>query len=174
MNALAFQLVWFSTIIGASEGYVWIGPGVLVTWSLFHFVLSSAGRLTDLCLLVSAVSSGWVLDSLVLSMGWVSYSESPGHDSVVPAWMAVLWAGYALTFNHSLKRLHNRVALAACLGAAGGPVAFFAGSQFEVVQIIGPVGFVAIAAEYAIATGGFTWFCTYLNNRRPRPVNGST
>jgi non-ribosomal peptide synthetase component F len=67
--------------------------------------------------------------------------------------MVALWAMFATTLNVSLRALRARPWLAAALGAAGGPLAYYAGARLGALQLADfHAGLAAIAVGWAWLT----------------------
>lgn len=65
--------------------------------------------------------------------------------------MPVLWLNFAMTLGASLSWLRGRYSAAALLGAAGGPVSYYAGARLGAITVA-PGGLWAIALEWLLAT----------------------
>ena len=50
-------------------------------------------------------------------------------------WMVALWPNFATTFHTSLSWLAGRYALAAGLGAVGGPLSYYAGARLGALTL---------------------------------------
>jgi len=71
--------------------------------------------------------------------------------AVAPAWMAMLWASFATTLRHGLGWMRGRWTLAAALGAASGPLAFWAGERLGALELGGTPALLALAVEWGAA-----------------------
>ena len=68
-------------------------------------------------------------------------------------WLVILWALFATTLNSSLRVLQSRPWIAAALGAAGGPLAYYAGASLGALQFLEPAAMLAaLALGWALAT----------------------
>jgi hypothetical protein len=68
-------------------------------------------------------------------------------------WLVILWALFATTLNSSLRALQSRPWIAAALGAAGGPLAYYAGARLGALQFLEPAAMLAaLALGWALAT----------------------
>lgn len=152
-NALGFQCVWFATVAGAGSGLVWTGPLAVTLFAMMTLALSRARR-SDLCLLAVAVPFGFALDSVWVRLGLLEFAHAWPSPDWAPVWILSLWAGFALTINHSLAAVCQRPALAVTLGAIGGPLAYLAAER--------GFGAVAFAAPAATVVGvlGAAWAVT--------------
>lgn len=154
VNAIAYQLVWFATVIGAGDGWWWAGPAaaaVFATWQL----ATSRCRRADAWLLVAAGFTGALLDSIWAFTGLLAFASPVPSAQLAPVWIVTLWMSFALTFNHSLAMLKSRLWLAAALGALGGPIAYaISGRAWNAVMFDAAPGpaLLALGAAWAIAT----------------------
>lgn len=129
INFIAFQLVWFAAVGGASYGHAWAGPLAFVVFAVAHFAI--APRVNgDLRLLLVASALGALADSLMAASGLAVYAAPIPSAHLAPVWIIALWAGFALTLNHSLAWMTRRPLLAAVLGATLGPLSYLGAGRF--------------------------------------------
>lgn len=152
-NVVGFQAVWLASIGGAGAGLAWAGP---VAAAVFVAATLAWGgkRAEDLRMLVVALPLGFILDSAFAASGWLVYAEAQPWVSLAPVWIWSLWAGFALTLNHSMAFLRDRPVSAALFGLVGGPLAYWtAAGAFDAVSFGAPVAWVlgALAAGWAVA-----------------------
>lgn len=151
-NALGFQCVWFATVAGAGSGRPWAGPLAVAVFAALTLATSNARR-SDLGLLAIALPFGFVLDSIWVRLGLLEFAHAWPAEDWAPMWILSLWAGFALTINHSLSAVCQRPALAVTLGAIGGPLAYFAAERgFGAVALTAPTSVVIglIGAAWAV------------------------
>jgi hypothetical protein len=144
-NIVGFQLVWLACVSGAGNGLIWAGPAVALMFSVM--MLRYGGKAADdLRLLAIAVLLGFALDSAFAASDWLRYANSWPWRHASPVWIWAMWAGFALTLNHSLAFLRDRPWLAAGFGLLGGPVAYWAAAEaFDAVRFGAPTAWVLIA-----------------------------
>lgn len=137
-NVLGYQAVWFACVGGAALGLAW--PGVAAALAFAIATLAFAGhRAADLRTLAFVLPLGFVVDSILVASGWISYSPPGPTPSLAPVWIAAIWLAFAFTLNHSLAFLRPHRALSAVLGMAGGPLAYWGASRaFGVIQFAQP------------------------------------
>lgn len=152
-NAVGFQFVWLAAVAGAGHGVWWAGPLALFLFAAWHLARSPCRR-ADLQLLSIAVALGWVLDSAWIQLGLVQFAAPLPWHGMAPLWILALWAGFALTLNHSLAPLGARPWLAALFGASGGPLAYWiAGSAWSAATYAeGPAPWLAIGLAWGVLT----------------------
>jgi hypothetical protein len=127
-NAVGYQAVWLISIAGAARGSVIAGP--LAAAAFVALVLAFGGRQrADLRLIPLALLLGLLSDSAWIGMGWLHYDAPWPSAQLAPAWIIGIWMSFALTLNHSMAFLKGRHALAAALGAVGGPLAYWSASR---------------------------------------------
>lgn len=133
LNAVAYQLAWFATVLGAGRGLWWPGPlAVLAFLSLHLGVVRDGGeRRRDLALVAVSVVCGLVIDGVLSASGAIVFTPAapalPAGGA--PLWMLTLWGAFALTLRHSLRAVTARPLLAAALGAIGGPLAYLGAAR---------------------------------------------
>ncbi len=154
LNAAGYQAVWLVSVLGAARGSSM--DGLLVAAAFVACVLAFGGkRDDDLRLIPLALLVGLLVESAWIAMGWLHF-ESPWPLAwLTPAWMLGIWISFALTLNHSLAFLKGRPALAAALGAACGPLAYWGAAR----------GFGAVhfdASNAIVLSGiGIGWACIF-------------
>lgn len=160
LNFLGFQAGWLACVMGAAEGRPWIGPAAVVLivglqWSVLW------RRRALLALFAIAAAFGYAADSILTLGGLMEFPPQAQLGAPSTLWMSALWVNFASTFEASLAWLQGRGALAAALGAVGGPLAYWGGQELGAIRIDGWFGLAAVAAEWAIATpllfGAMSW-----------------
>jgi hypothetical protein len=153
VNLVAFQVGWFSVVLGAAHGQAWLGPAVVFGLVVLHVILSEPRR-PEVFLVLSAIAAGLVLDSLLVVLGAFSPNRLLLPFPLTTLWMLALWANFATTLNVSLKKLQEHIYVAAVLGAVFGPLAYYSGARLGAARIHEPitVSVLLIAVTWAIAT----------------------
>ncbi len=148
-NVLGFQMVWLACVAGAGNGLIWTGPLAALVFAAVVFAYGGKAH-EDLRLLAIALPLGFLLDSAFAASGWLRYSLAWPWLHASPLWIWAMWAGFALTLNHSLAFLRERPWLAAALGMFGGPLAYWtAAGAFDAVSFGAPVSWVLGALALA-------------------------
>lgn len=137
-NVIGFQAMWITTVYCAGRGLDWVGPivaAVFVCSTLFF----SPNAKADLRMLAIALPIGFIIDSLFAASGWLNYSHDLPWTNIAPLWIIGMWAGFALTLNHSLGFLASQPWAAALFGLIGGPFAYWvAAKSFNALSMSGP------------------------------------
>lgn len=139
IHLIAFELVWFSSVIGAAHGHSWMGPTatlLLVAWHLAG--VRQPAR--EMGVLLAAMLLGSLLDELITASGLVRYISAPGSGifaaaQLIPFWIVTLWLAFATTLNTSLRWLQKRLPLAAVLGGLGAAIAYSSAARLGAVQL---------------------------------------
>lgn len=149
VNVLAFQLGWFACVLGGANQLPWLGTlaaALIVAWHLGQ--AHRPGREFTLLAAVGALGTLW--DSLLVAAGWLAYPSGTLLTNTAPHWIVAMWVLFASTLNVSLRWLRGRPAIAAALGATGGPLAYYAGAGLGGVVISAPApAFAALALGWA-------------------------
>ncbi len=127
-NIVIYQVCWLACILGGANDLPLAGVAAVALAVAWHLRLADAPR-AEIALLVVAGLAGAVWDSLLVAAGWLVYPSGTLIAGTAPYWIVALWVGFATTFNVSLRYFKPRLALAAMLGAIGGPLAFLAGER---------------------------------------------
>jgi hypothetical protein len=147
INFAAFQIGWFSSVVGAAKQMPWLGPVALLVVLAIH--LRQARRPeAELTLIVACGLVGMFFDSILVAFNWVSYPSGQFSEFLAPYWIVTMWMLFGTTLNLSMGWLKGRPLLAAFFGAIGGPASYIAG------QKLGGIVFVDYyAALIALAIG---------------------
>lgn len=135
-NALLFQALWFAAVLGAANGLWWPAAPVLLALIAWTWFWSPTWK-RDFLLLGVAVLLGIVIETLFAFTGWIRYATALPSAQVAPIWILLMWAGFALTVNHSLQPLLRTRWLALLSGAVFGPLAYFGAARLGAVQGFG-------------------------------------
>ncbi|CAM3033111.1 hypothetical protein BZK31_22390 [Pseudomonas floridensis] len=130
INALLFQAGWFACVLGSDSYWLLIAVGVL----LVHFIWTSSWRAEGRLVLMVTLA-GTVLDSALMTLGVFDFGTG---GYLIPLWLILLWAVLGTTLNHCLAWTAKPLWRAAVLGAIGGPMSYYAGSQLAQVHL--PLG----------------------------------
>lgn len=139
INFIAFQIVWFAAVLGAAYGIWWAGPVALAGFAAFH-LRNGVNRNGDIKLMLLALALGFMTDTLMAASGMSRYAAPVPAAPLAPFWILSLWAGFALTLNHSMQWFTARPLLAAPMAAIFGPISYYgAGRAWGAVAIAEPV-----------------------------------
>lgn len=172
LNVVGFQLCWFASVLGAANGIPGFGPLVVGIWLALH--LSMNRTTSEIPLVVVAALAGYILDSLLVALGFISFPAHASYGWPSPLWMVGLWAAFAATLRWSLSWLSYRLVIASALGAIAGPLSYYAGSRLGAIELpAGVWSFVGIAVEWAIAMPALYAFSNLLRGASVRPSTGT-
>jgi len=150
VNFAAFQLGWFSCVLGAAHGRPWAGPLVVAIVVAIHLLLVRRPG-PELRLIFSAMAIGLLADSLLLASGWVVYPNGEWIPGLAPYWIVAMWALFASTLNVSMRWLRNGLHISMIMGAIGGPLSYLAGAKLGAIQLTETVpALSALAAIWAL------------------------
>ncbi|MEE4183770.1 DUF2878 domain-containing protein [Pseudomonas viridiflava] len=160
-NALLFQAGWFACVLGSNSYWLLIAVGALLIHFLWVSSWAAEGRLVLLVTLV-----GTVLDSVLMTLGVFDFGTG---GYLIPLWLILLWAILGTTLNHCLAWTATPVWRAAVLGAIGGPMSYYAGSQLAQVHL--PLGFwpsmTLLALIWAAVFPLLQWLAASVRARQP-------
>ena len=163
LNMLWMQVLWFGAVIGAAQGLLWLAPLLLMGFALWEF--GSERRVYgDFQLMLVAVLIGLILDTTWVNLGWLEFAPGWAFSGRAPLWILLLWAGLALTLNHSLVWLQSRLLLAAVLGGVSSPLSYLAAERLGAVNIVTESGvwFVGLGLSWALALPLLLWLANHL------------
>ena len=162
LNFAAFQIGWFSAVLGAANGVPWAGPAVIAAVISVHLLIVRR-PLAELTLILLCGLIGAVMDSLLVAAGWVSYSTGLIVHNAAPYWIVAMWMLFATTLNLSLGWLKRRKVVAAAFGLLGGPLAYYTGfklggiafDDFEAAMLALALGWAAVVPVLLILAERF-------------------
>ncbi|MGN7442393.1 DUF2878 domain-containing protein [Pseudomonas lactis] len=125
-NAVLFQCGWFACVLGGDSRWLLIGIAALGAHLLW---ISSWAREGRVILAVTAL--GTLVDTALRGLGVFEFN-TPG--PLIPLWLILLWALLSTTLRHCLAWSAQPWWLASLLGAVGGPLSYYAGSQLAGVS----------------------------------------
>ncbi len=150
VNAMLFNAVWIACVAGSAKQLIW--PSVLSVAVLALYQLHPKNRHpNDIKLVVLSIVLGIIVDTLWVQFGYMDFTEKRPFSSLAPAWIIILWVGFALTVNHSLKWLKANLFLPAITGAIAAPLTYFAGIKIGAVEYTASVTEVSIGLAVAWA-----------------------
>ncbi len=151
LSFVLFQVVWFAAVLGAAREQPLWGPlSALLLIALA--VRTSRDPRSELVRVAAACGVGLALDGALGASGWVNYSAHPGPSWLAPGWILALWAGFATTLEPALSWLSTRLPVAALLGGALGPAAYYSGSRLGALETSSGLAFAVLALGWATAT----------------------
>ncbi|MGY2291394.1 DUF2878 domain-containing protein [Pseudomonas sp. SDO528_S397] len=124
-NAALFQCGWFACVLGGDSA--WLGVGVVIL--IIH--LRGLGTWAEAPLILAVTLVGTVIDTSLRTLGVFHFE---GHGPLIPFWLVLLWALLATTLRHCLAWSARPWWRASLLGAVGGPLSYYAGSQLAGVS----------------------------------------
>ena len=129
-NAVLFQAGWFACVLGGNSYWLLIPVAVLLIHLLWISSWAAEGKL-----LLWITALGTVLDSALMLLGVFDFGSQ---GLLIPLWLILLWAVLGTTLRHCLAWTAKPLWRASLLGAIGGPMSYYAGSQLAGVQL--PLG----------------------------------
>jgi len=159
---LWMQALWFGAVIGAAQELLWLAPVLLMGFAFWE--LRPERRVYgDFQLMLVAVLIGLILDTTWVKLGWLEFAAGWALSERAPLWILLLWAGLALTLNHSLAWLQSRLMFAAVLAGVSSPLSYLAAARLGAVEIVTESGvwFVGIGLSWAVALPLLLWLASY-------------
>ena len=135
INLVAFQCCWLASVLGAAAGMPWLGLLFAAVWLPLHIRATGSAVAIETKLILAAGAIGYLLDSIVVLAGGMSFPPHAQLGAPTTLWMVTLWLGFAATLRHVLGWIRGRYLLAAALGAIAGPFAYWSGSKLGAVAL---------------------------------------
>jgi hypothetical protein len=168
VNALLFQLGWFTCVLGGDSLWLLIVAAVLAVHLLWTSSWAAEGKL-----LVSVFIVGSALDSFLLNLGFFDFGEP---RTLIPLWLASLWLLLATTLNHCLAWTAQPWWRASLLGALAAPLSYYGGAQLAGVALPYGTGFslLVLAAIWAVVMPLLHGFATLYRNQYQQRLRSRT
>ena len=164
---LWMQGLWFGAVIGAAHQQLWLAPVVMMGFAFWEF-RPDRRVYGDFQLMLVAVLIGLILDTTWIKLGWIEFAGGWAFSERAPLWILLLWAGLALTLNHSLAWLQSRLVFAAVLGGVISPFSYLAAERLGAVAIVTESGawFVGLGLSWAVALPLLLWLAKHFKHLR--------
>ena len=134
MNAIGYQAVWFTTLLGASKGYFWLGFLSSLLFAVLMLGLGGKAK-EDSRIVIIGLVLGIAIDTFFAASGLIVYAMPWSIAGFAPLWIIALWLSFSFTLNHSMAFLRYNYALAMVFGAIGGPLAYWCADRlFNVIE----------------------------------------
>nr|WP_283101132.1 DUF2878 domain-containing protein [Pseudomonas sp. MWU13-2517] len=157
-NAALFQCGWFACVLGGDSRWLLVGAAVLAIHLLWISSWSQEGQA-----ILAVALLGIVIDTFLRTFG-VFHFVYPG--PLIPFWLMLLWALLATTLRHCLAWSAQPWWRASLLGAIGGPLSYYAGSQLAGVRFgYGtPLTLIGLALLWAALLPTLHWIARQLEH----------
>jgi len=151
VNAVAFQACWFGVVLLASANKPLLATAVGLATAALHLHLSQ-DRTREFSVMIATVLVGFIVEAILLGLGFVSYAFHKPILFLPPAWLVALWLAFGTLPNTSLEWLKRQPALAAFLGALAGSISYYAAERLHAVTLAEPlwVTYTVISGLWAV------------------------
>lgn len=163
VNMAWMQALWFAAVMGAAVNLTWPALAVLAGFAIWQ--LFPANRIcSDLAMIPVAVFIGFILDSNWIRLGWIEYSNPGKVPGLAPYWILILWAGLALTLNHSLAWMRSKPLMTGLITTVVSPLSYLGGESLGGLKIINDSWHwvVGLGVSWGIALPLLLWLADHL------------
>ncbi|OZG70231.1 hypothetical protein BTA51_26885 [Hahella sp. CCB-MM4] len=143
-NATLMTALWYSSVVGAAHQADWPSPTALVALMAWSFIFGKQIQ-ADMRMAFIGLLIAFAVEPIWIGTGLIDYRLQPS-ASYPPLWIACLWAGFSLSFNHSMKWLKGRYLLAAGFGILGAPISLYSAHLLGALDA--PVGWGSLLMVY--------------------------
>ena len=170
-NIAAFEIAWFSSVLGAARQMPWLGPVTVLVVLTFH--LHAARKpFEEVLLVLSCALIGATFDSFLVATGWVTYEAGLFSDYLAPYWIIAMWMLFATTLNVSMRWLRGKPGIAALFGFVGGPASYIAGQELGGIVLDNePAALFALAVGWSVIMPSLVWLAENLDGMPGRRRN---
>jgi hypothetical protein len=150
LNFIAFQIGWFSAVLGAGHGMPWLGVAVIPLVLLFNLVIAADWK-HELAIVAAAAFVGFAVDTGLTATGIFVPVPFLMPRPFSPLWMVALWMNQAMTLNSCMAWLRGRYLAGALFGAIGGPLAYLSGAKLGAASIPSTRGLLVLGITWGVA-----------------------
>ena len=169
-NVVLFKLGWLACVLGAANGFPWMGPVAVLLIAGEHLRTSQDWG-PELALLSVAALVGLLWESALVAFGFLEYGVGMFAPGFAPYWIVAMWVLFATTLNVGMKWLKKHWMVASIAGGISGPMAFFAGERAGAVVFSDAAwSLVAIGVGWAILLPLMTRVAQHLNGHTEQVV----
>jgi len=168
---VAYEAVWFITVISAGHGRAWPGLLAAATFAVWR-LRRSERRPIELRLMALALGLGLLLDGGLANKGFLVYAAA-WPAGIAPTWILGLWLSFALTIVPLFGYLQARPWVAAALGGIGGPLAYLGAARgWQAVRFTPPAwhALLWLAIGWGITLPLLVGLAGYWSRETTRPV----
>lgn len=163
VNLVAFQVAWLSSVIGGAQQMPWLGP-VSVLLAVTLHLRAARKPFEEVLLILCCGLVGACFDSILVTMGWVTYKAGLFSEYLAPYWIITMWMLFATTLNVSMRWLRGKPKSAALLGFYGGPASYIAGQALGGIIIVNQIAALSmLAIGWAIMMPILMWLSENLD-----------
>ena len=156
-----FKISWLLAAWGGVAGPPWSYWGALPFLAFLFLHVLYTKRVWELWFALSVALFGTILDSIYNITGLIEFNGTyPFAPWMSPIWMTSIWAGLAVTLDHSLKVLIGRPIWTFVVGAVFGPIAYWTGAEMGAIHF--SLGNWETMAILAVPWGLMLIFCYWL------------
>jgi predicted DCC family thiol-disulfide oxidoreductase YuxK len=152
MSGILYTIGWFLLAWGGASGNVFF-PLCFSWMAIIWQIVRTSGKIhyLDLFAVLYLSLFGFVIESINVRTGWVSYRDA---GTTVPFWILTLYPLFGLTLNHTLSFLKRSWLLAFVLGGIGGLLSYRSGEAMGAVQVHGIYGWIFLGVVWAVLVPG--------------------
>lgn len=149
INLVAFDALWTVAMFGSGKPWWWAAPALIALSMVGQLRFSPSPR-REASLILAGAFLGTSLDWLGASRGLFHYCSGSRAQFLIV--FSMLWVNFGTSLRPSLRWMWRRPALAAALGAIGGPAAYWVGSRIGAISFAEPEwkGLAWVAAQYGV------------------------
>ena len=151
INFVLFQAGWFIGVLGASYNHTFLALTLSIVILLVHFALIK-NRILELKLIIIAGLIGLLFDGALLNFDLIIYNDPGLLYLLTPIWIVMLWMFFAMTLNHSLAWLRQKIYISILFGALGGPLAYIAGEKLGAITLLSTNSIIILSIGWAFIT----------------------
>ena len=151
INFVLFQAGWFIGVLGASYNQTYLALTLSIVILLVHFALIK-NRILELKLIIIAGLIGLLFDGALLNFDLIIYNDPVLPYPFTPIWIVMLWMFFAMTLNHSLAWLRQKIYISILFGALGGPLAYIAGEKLGAITLLSTNSIIILSIGWAFIT----------------------
>ena len=169
IQIIAHQAAWWGCILAVKGQMPSLAAGVMFAFTFFHLWMNRQQLKAELLLVLAAMLTGGLLDSLLVMSGALEFHPPGEFGLPLPLWMWGLWAGFGGTLRFSMYWLVSQPWRGFLAGALVGPMVYSGGRTLDVVTLGVPqaTSFTFIALAWALILGSLALYLKWQSGELP-------
>ncbi len=160
LTSALYYGAWFLCVGLAAAGRPWLAAASHIAFGLWVVSCAPAARGAQLGRALTWALAGYLLDSALVLLGALRFPPHAAALGPSPLWMASLWFTFGALLGGPLSALLRRRALAALLGAVGGPLSYLGGAKTGAMELGWPA--VEVGVALAVVWAAVMWVAAAL------------
>lgn len=146
-HTVIYYVAWLGCILLAAAGHAWPATSLVVVLTLVecfwqHYIKRDSGRLISFVLIIT--SSGFIVDTLLLHLGIITFNANPFSPYFSAPWMLALWFNFSVFMYSTCQYFFRRYMLTGILAFLGFSLSYYVGIKLGAATASDEIGSVIV------------------------------